>query len=587
VAVSVVLMAISACDNENENNDEPFVDDSSAPGVEEPGGLTVRGEVWSVAGQPLANVAVVAKTTTGTATVTSDAQGRYQLRLPEGDVVIRFAKADYVGTIKRVTVSSDYATMLHVKLLKADRTHRFQADEGGTFFGTDNNGNGVVSVTIPEDAFIDANGELASGELSVQLTNIDPSDDNVNEAAPGFIAINEEGIPVQLESGGMLEIDVRSSLGEKLQLGGGKTLTVKFPVAKKLSDLYPDDDLSMPLWSFNEETAQWNLEGGGKEITPAEESDGFFYTAELPHMSFWNMDKPMSAVCVSGCAKDKGTGEPLAGAQVVAKGIDYVGSSASTTGADGCFRLSVRRSSKVNITVQHKLGGGITEEVYTWGSPVLTRVFPNHTDTCQPVLQESLIEKDTFNYGGLAAGCSSMATSPSGNSGKCLEEFGRMFACAPMAGCSTVFMGVGRSIIRWDSGSRMEVRGTEGTAYGPSGQKCFDYSFDIDQPTNTLTFVYTDATGKIFKIEIAADRYSVECSSGEKFALNTALSACQEQANPDQTNSCSEKTVFRDCQSRFDCREENLVCCDVLSEASRVVMCMTEGQCTASNGTWR
>jgi len=208
--------------------------------------FAVRGVVRDVDGKPVKNVAVVAKK----ATATTDQEGRYQVMLPEGEAVLRFVRSGYVETIKKVTVSKDYPSMLHVNLLGAAKAQKLYAAEGGTIEGT-RNVNGTVSVEIPESAFVDAKGQLVTDEVSVRLTNIDPTTDPVREAAPGsFIGVGVDGdsSAVQIESGGMLSLDVRDASGEKVQVAKDAVLKVKFPVNEGLKS----PPATMPLWSFDE-----------------------------------------------------------------------------------------------------------------------------------------------------------------------------------------------------------------------------------------------------------------------------------------------------------------------------------------------
>ncbi|MCL2012277.1 MAG: carboxypeptidase-like regulatory domain-containing protein [Cystobacterineae bacterium] len=557
IGLSMALIALPACDKKE--------------GVERSPTYPVRGMVLSIDGQPLGNVAVVAKK----ATATTDHQGRYQLKLPEGEAVLRFSKADHVDTIKKLTISREHPTMLHTKLLSANKAQKLSAEDGGLILGSSNK-NGTVSAEFPTSAFVDAQGRKVSGEVSVRLTNIDASTEEVRQAAPGSFIGDNRGNMVQLESGGMLAIEVRDASGEKVQVAEGVKLKVKFPVAEGLSN--PPD--TMPLWSFDEVAGQWVWEG---DTTLVQEGAELYYTSELPHMSTWNCDQPLLATCIMGCAKDEETGAPLAGAQVIVSGIDYVGNSQATTGADGCFRVAVRKSSAVRIMVQHKLGGGVSRP-FDGAGEADTPVPPSSSTLCADA-GEFVVERDTYNYDGVAVDCTSVMASLQGNA--CQEEFGEMMACMRVAGGCTYSLDTssGMSLLeatmRWDSGARMVssmgLHGNTMMGYDPEGQLCYSGNIDITNPNATL-LSYTDAQGQKFRMEVKADLFTIECPSGKKFEItgeeSEAMSACQAQQ---ETDSCA--------MEGFDfCRggcEQGEICC----ELSGMNYCMNEDSCTLSGGT--
>ena len=535
-----VSIALVACNNDSKGTPE------TAPTY------AVRGIVRDLNGAPLKNAAVVAKK----ATATTDAEGRYQLKLPEGDAVVRFAKAGYVDTLKKVSVSKDYPTMLHVNLLGAAKAQKLDASTGGLITGT-GNANGTVSVEIPQSAFVDAKGQRVTDEVSVRLTNIDVSTDPVREAAPGSFIGDDKGNTVQIESGGMLALEVRDTSGQKVQVADNAKLTVKFPVNEGLQN--PPETMS--LWSFDEQAGQWALEG-----TSTLDNDKQYYTAELPHMSTWNCDQPLSATCVRGCAKDKDTGAPLAGAQVVASGIDYVGNSQATTGPDGCFKVAVKKSSKVRITVQHKLGGGTSREFDGAGDSD-TPVPPAIATVCADA-GEFDVEKDVFNYDGEATDCTSVMASIRGK--ECQEEMGAMFSCLRIAGGCTYSVGSSESVgmsMRWDSGARMVTSmGGLGssvtmTGYDPDGQMCFSMDMSSSQTSgDNVSATYSDAKGNKYKITVNGNVTTVECPNGKKFEMtgedSAAMSACRSQQNQSQA-AC---TVEGLCQSKGDCGPSEICC---------------------------
>jgi len=605
MGLSMVFMTLSACscgdDSDNININVKDKENSGDPdSTELSSGFSVRGVVQDTQGNPLGNVAVMAKN----ATATTDAQGRYQLRLfdgEEGEHVIRFSRSGYVHTIKKVPVFKDHATMFHVKLLAAERPKKLVAEDGGEIEGTIQNKKGnVVKAKFPKNALVNAKGDEVTGEVSVRLTNIDPSMGEADEAAPGsfigFLPRSVSGeaadLVAQIESGGMLEVDVRNASGEKLQLKTGEKLEVWFPVP---NDLQAPPD-KMHLWSFDEEKGQWLLEEMDIELS----ADKQHYIAHLPHMSLWNADMPFTSTCVMGCAKDKETGEPLAGAQVLTSGLNYVGNSQATTDAEGCFRVAVRKSSPVQITVRHSLNGGTSRPFHEVGNTD-TLVPPTPSDICVDAgLFE--VERDVFNYDGLAVDCTSAMASLSGNA--CQEAFGEMMACTRAVGACAIDYGYldpeGKIeditvAILWDSGARMVtsldtsnplIYRSVVTAFGPGGNMCYSATIlTTSRDDDSLTFKYTNARGMEFKYErMPNNQMVVECSNGQRFELSgaesTAMLVCKEQESSQRCSADACRALELQTGKRCEEMAADYVCCEY-GEGFMYSTCSPEATCFA------
>lgn len=141
--------------------------------------------------------------------------------------------------------------------------------------------------------------------------------------------------------------------------------TVRMQVPKEtwatLRDRDPDTaPIEVPLYFYDEGAGQWKsaapdgwLEDSSgnkldRSILPIDSSTyagPIYAVATITHLSYWNIDWPVSTHgCVAGRVVDS-TGNPVAGAVVVAKGVTYTGtSSPRTTDAAGRFCITVMRS---------------------------------------------------------------------------------------------------------------------------------------------------------------------------------------------------------------------------------------------------
>ncbi|MCP4756233.1 MAG: hypothetical protein GY866_35675, partial [Proteobacteria bacterium] len=158
--------------------------------------------------------------------------------------------------------------------------------------------------------------------VTVGMANIQMKTDDGTEihCFSGQDAFNEETQGCDDEESASLKMKVSDDLFEQY--------------AKK----YNLGERKVPLYSYNEDTAQWvrqtknNVELDG-ELTlednnqdqKASAGDVLYIEGEVGHFSYWNGDYPMERSCLEGTITSLG-GEPLPdGTQVVVEGSDYTG----------------------------------------------------------------------------------------------------------------------------------------------------------------------------------------------------------------------------------------------------------------------
>jgi hypothetical protein len=167
-----------------------------------------------------------------------------------------------------------------------------------------------------------------------------------------------------LISSGFTQIDLRDSSGNKVH-------TLSSPVStgyrldpsswSSIFDLMPGTGkVEVPMYSFDEGSAQWVSEANGELQTPDGKlidetslpairagmySGDVFVSFRATHFSAWNVDRPVKThTCVKGRLVDQ-SANVLAGLQVYAEGVSFTGTSATlTTGADGYFVFDLMKS---------------------------------------------------------------------------------------------------------------------------------------------------------------------------------------------------------------------------------------------------
>lgn len=200
---------------------------------------------------------------------------------------------------------------------------------------------GESIISLPANAFVDADGNAFSGNIDAELTVIDPREDP--ELMPGqYEALDgTTGEISNIESFGAINATFEDADGNPLQLASGQTATVRIPLSGDSSDA-PE---SIPLFYYDDESGYWVEEGSA---TLTEISGEFFYVGTVSHFTTWNADRVYETIFLTGCAVNEDS-SVAAGVRITATGIDYTGTSSVYTDAFGSFTIPVRMNSDLRI----------------------------------------------------------------------------------------------------------------------------------------------------------------------------------------------------------------------------------------------
>jgi hypothetical protein len=270
-----------------------------------------------------------------TFTVT-DVQGMYQLEIPVGPAKIYYRASGYLPT-QRIVDIADGPNMMHVNLLKAEDPIFVDVAAGGEFFNSTG-----ARVSIPSDSLVDGEGNPVSGVVDLYLTSIDPTNPaEANVVSNNGLGVDENGESVLLLSFGMLDITVMQD-DKELDIAEGSSFEIDIPVpAGRECPSAP-----IEVWSFNETTSVWDAEGTAICTNNVQ----CVCTAEIAHMSYWNLDVVREANCVKGIVVDENQ-NPVSGAFVAGIGPNIF-SSNDTTDENGEFVLVVPINEVVNVTIE-------------------------------------------------------------------------------------------------------------------------------------------------------------------------------------------------------------------------------------------
>lgn len=279
--------------------------------------------------------------------------------LPTDDRTTLTVEADgYVKTQRIISVGSG-RTFADIRLFERAPFQQVDASAGGTV--DFENG---AALQLPDGALVDSSGQPYEGMAQVSVTNLDPSLDNASLATPGdFTALpGEADETTRLETYGMTRMVIENSSGDRLQIADDAEATLSIPVPQSLTDAEVPSE--MPLWRYDESQGRWVEASGGVSYN----SESNCYDAQVSGTDgagFWNADIPYESTCVSGKIVRPDTDSGSSGIVVRAEGISYIGSSSTTTDADGNFQLEVKRSTDQNqasVAIQAQGGGLYLDE---------------------------------------------------------------------------------------------------------------------------------------------------------------------------------------------------------------------------------
>lgn len=520
------------------------------------------GRVTDVDGAPVSGATVTA----GAATATTGADGRFQTRIGAGEVVVRIEATGYLPQIRAATVLDGQATAVETRLMREAAAVPLDATAGGQADGARG-----ARVIVPPAALVGPDGSPIDGMVDVHLTPIDPSVPAQLDAAPGDLTARDAGgATVKLESFGMLDITMRQG-GATLDVAPGQMIQIHIPAPMGGED----PPAEMPLWSFDEDTATWVEEG-----TLTYDADAAVYVGEITHMSFWNADRPQETACITGFVVD-GAGDPVPGALVTSRGVDYSGYDSAHAGGDGRFIVYARVSSTVDVLASHGQGG------------VERTIETNNQLASQPADPEDCVDGGTWTIergvvqfsDGTVVDCDPEAILDFADCIPLLVEIGECHS--PMGACMLDEGGGLFSLdYSYENGARVETSidsetfSVTTTFYGPDGVECGQQAAGAQNAMGgQVTATLPDGRSETYQIGYGLEDRSVTytCSDGSTRTLTAddqaVLQACSGGVD-DPGSECSgggtDPTLGQMCATEDDCGASTTCCLGI---------CQLDGLC--------
>lgn len=317
-------------------------------------GGAISGTVLDLNGSPVAGARV---RTPGGAEAVTDAAGTFRLAglaaTPRLAVSVEAAGYDGTTAIYEVRAGAELSRPIRIQPLAPPVV--ISAGAGGVVPIA-----GGGRVVIAPNSFA---GVTPGTPVTVRATYIDTNNAAQFSTAPGdFTGRTQAGTQEQIESFGMLSVDVRDPQGQRLDLAPGQQATIDFPLRGGTGPA------TRPLWDFDPVQGLW-VESGSVAVTSSGQTASV--TTLAPRR---NVDVPFRPVCISVRVLRADKVTPRVNQFVGATGISYAGFTQGWTNGNGIVQLQVRSSSQVLIQSGPVQQPVATPPAGTLGCPLVTTI---------------------------------------------------------------------------------------------------------------------------------------------------------------------------------------------------------------------
>lgn len=303
----VIAISVTSCNPDDGNSPSGQNDDTFSQNFGTAVNRDFIGQVVDADNNPIQGVTVKI----GSSTTQTDVNGVFMLN--NASVYQKFAyitakKSGYIDGSRSLvpTTGKNNVKIMLLPFAAQATVQSGEASEVSIYSGTKVKFDG---------AFQDENGNDYSGDVQVALFHLTPSDTNISSLMPGMLyaqtETNQEAI---LETFGMINVELRGSGGQKLNIKSGHTAEITVRIDDSQLATAPS---TIPLWHFDEAKGYWKQDGVATKI-------GNKYVGEVSHFSWWNCDAFAQMVRLTVTVVDSNGNEiSNAGVGLIAGGSSY------------------------------------------------------------------------------------------------------------------------------------------------------------------------------------------------------------------------------------------------------------------------
>ncbi|HTP12179.1 MAG TPA: carboxypeptidase-like regulatory domain-containing protein [Bacteroidota bacterium] len=364
-----MAMWISSCKSKNGNPVSPGGAANSVNGV-------VR-DAGSSSNTALAGATVKV---TGGATTTTDANGMFSVSVtPAVNQTITVSKDGYSSNVVVVNLVSGSSRDVTVNLLQTGATKSVAVTAGGTV--TDTKSNAVLKLP---SGFV-----TASGNVSVSVTGLDPTSDQIRALPGGLQAVDANGNTKYLQPVSFAEYVVKDANGNVLQFNSqassGANIELPIPASLRGRPGYQTGD-PIECYVYDPTDGKWKTPVPGV-VGPSSVDGSPAIKATIFHLSWYGGAPALNQrACINGHVRNSD------GSAAVGADVEAFPGGTGTTDQNGFFDIDAAPSSNVRVVASVLSGSTISSAeivVYTGSS----------TDSCYaaPDLTLGLPQQGTFD----------------------------------------------------------------------------------------------------------------------------------------------------------------------------------------------
>ena len=271
---------------------------------------------------------------------TTDATGAFSITgVTAGSrLTVVFESDTHATTARIASLGAGGSTDVQARLLRVGTTASVDVAAGGTVTLSGS----PARVVLPAAGVQRGDGTVPTGAMQVRVTPINPALDTA--LMPGDFTTVVSGASQPIESFGALNVTLRDSAGQPLNLRSGQSATLRIPLGTRSGS----PPATIPLFYFDTAAGRWVQEG---TATLAGTAPNQYYEGTVTHFTTWNADQVMETVRLTGCVADA-TGARISGARISGDGVNYSGTTSAVTDTGGNFTIAVRRNSQTTLVAQ-------------------------------------------------------------------------------------------------------------------------------------------------------------------------------------------------------------------------------------------
>ena len=248
---------------------------------------SIQGIIYDETGLPVIGASVK----TGASTTLTNETGAFffnDIETSANLTVLAIEKDGYFSQYKSTVVAEGTDNFIKAQLLKKTLSGSFDVTTGGTVKLS----SGALLNITPNAVVSAGNGRPYTGKVNVYMYWMDPSKQTVLNSMPGDLrGLNENGQERMLITYGMMNVELESADGQKLQMDSTKPASLEFPVPTTMQGSAP---ANVPMWHFDTKKGIWINDGMASLA-------GNVYKTSVKHFSCWNVDVPYTEPLIDFC----------------------------------------------------------------------------------------------------------------------------------------------------------------------------------------------------------------------------------------------------------------------------------------------